>query len=107
MPKKKVITLPEFKTVIELIREDIKKMGEGLNHRLDKLDGRMEKAEDKLRNVKEHVGALTVEVRGVKQQVALLHEGQTEIKNSLKQKVDRDEFARLEMRVAKLENRAA
>ena len=49
---------------------------------------------------------MTVDVHGLKGQVALLHEGQTEIKNSLKQKVDRDEFAALEMRVARLENKA-
>jgi hypothetical protein len=40
-------------------------------------------------------------------QIALLHEGQTGIKNSLKQKPTQDDFSKLEMRVAKLENKVA
>ena len=47
------------------------------------------------------------DIYSLKEQVALLHEGQTEIKNELKQKVGQAEFGRLEMRVAKLENKAA
>lgn len=86
MPKKKVITLNEFKVVIEDIKTDIRKVTEVMQ------------AEFKI---------VKSDIRTIKEQIALLHEGQTEIKNNLKQKVDRDEFARLEMRVAKLENRAA
>lgn len=86
MPKKKVIPLNEFKVVIEDIKTDIHKVVEVMQ------------AEFKI---------VKSDIRSMKEQIALLHEGQTEIKNLLKQKVDRDEFARLEMRVAKLENRAA
>ncbi len=86
MPKKKVITVLEFKVIEEHIRTDIKKMTEGMNHRFDKIEGG---------------------ISSLKEQVALLHEGQTEIKYSLKQKIDREEFARLEMRVTRLENRTA
>jgi predicted nucleic acid-binding Zn-ribbon protein len=114
MKEEKVITLPEFKMVVESIRSDIKKMSEGLNHRLDKMDARQDKTDGSLSAIKEHTGVLTIEIheikeelRSLKKQGSLLHEGQTEIKNDSKTKIERGEFAKLEKRVAKLENKVA
>ena len=99
---------------MENLRGDIKKMSEGLNHRLDKMDTRQEKTDATLHGIKEHVGALTIEVHemkteifSLKKQVSLLNEGQTEIKNEFKNKVERGEFAKLEKRVVKSENKVA
>jgi methyl-accepting chemotaxis protein len=93
MAEKKVMTLSEFKTVVESFQSDLKKMSEAIQSVQSKVDHGFQYMHEQFTSVKE--------------QVALLHEGQTEIKNELKQKVSRDEFSRLELRVAKLENKAA
>lgn len=93
MSEKKVISMSEFKTVIEGFRSDIKKMSEVMMHEFQV--GR----EDR--------GAMKGQMESVKEQIALLHEGQTTIKSELKEKVAREEFSQLEMRVAKLENKVA
>ncbi len=80
------ITMSEFKTVVENFTSQVQKVAEGVMHLSDKLDS---------------------EFASVKEQIALLHEGQTEIKIGLKQKIDRDEFSSLERRVTKLENKVA
>lgn len=81
---------------------------------MNRMEGRMDKTEGSLHAIKEHTGILTIEVHEIKtevlslkDQVSLLHEGQTEIKNDLKIKVERGEFAKLETRVANLENKVA
>jgi hypothetical protein len=86
MTEKKVITLSEFKTVVESVESKIKALTEGIGNIQTKID---------------------VGFRSLSEQVAILYEGQTEIKHDLKRKVDRDEFAKLELRVARLENKAA
>lgn len=88
-----VISMNEFKTVVESFQSDLKKVSEAIQSVQSKMN-------DGFQYMHEQFGSL-------KEQVALLHEGQTEIKNDLKQKVDRDEFGRLELRVARLENKAA
>jgi hypothetical protein len=86
MSAKQVITMSEFKTVVESFRSDMKKLTEVVNHRFDKVENK---------------------IRTMKEQISLLHEGQAEIKNELKQKVDRNEFGKLEIRVARLESKVA
>jgi hypothetical protein len=86
MSEEPKITMIEFKIVIEDFKSEQKKMSEHILH----LDQRLE-----------------AEFRSVKGQIALLHEGQTEIKIGLKQKVDREEFSNLEKRVARLESKIA
>ncbi|MCK5240965.1 hypothetical protein KAR34_00815 [bacterium] len=121
MKEKKVITLSEFKTVVEDIKSDIKRVTEVMLHEFGV-------AKEERTVLKEQMGILTVavnvlktdvstlktdvsilktDVSTLKEQSVLLHEGQTEIKNELKQKVGRDEFAKLEVRVARLESKAA
>jgi cell division protein FtsB len=100
MTEKKVITLSEFKTVIEEVKSDIKKV-------VDVVQYNHSQNQSEFQAVRKEIGYLTRKTDSLTAQVALLHEGQTEIKNTLKQKVDREEFASLEMRVARLENKAA
>ncbi len=107
MTEKKVITLSELKTVMEEVATNYKKIIEVVQHNHSETQAEFQIIKGDIRSLKEQAGVLTVDVHGLKGQVALLHEGQTEIKNSLKQKVGRDEFAALEMRVARLENKAA
>jgi hypothetical protein len=87
------ISMSEFKTVVEGFRSDMKRVVEVVNHRFDQSDKRMERMEG--------------DIHSMKEQVALLHEGQTEIKMELKKKVSYDDFEKLELRVARLESKVA
>lgn len=84
------ITMNEFKTVVETIRTDIKKVVEVVNHRFDRV---------------EH------DVKSLKHEVGRLHEGQTEIKaelrTGLKNRVTYADLNKLEKRVVRLENKVA
>ncbi len=91
--EKKVITLNEFKTVIESVNSNIKKLGEAAQYNQEKT----EKSLDKLENNQEIM----------KEQIVLLHEGQTEIKGLLHEKVERGEFIKLQKRVGRLERKQA
>ncbi len=114
MSAKQVITMSEFKTVVESFRSDMKKLTEVVNHRFDKVENKIRTMKEQLGVVtmdttvlKTDVGTLKTDMSSVKEQISLLHEGQAEIKNELKQKVDRNEFGKLEIRVARLESKVA
>jgi len=114
MAEEKVIRLSEFKVIMEEVRSQHKKIIEVMQHhhertdkRLDRLEEGMNEVKGDIRVLKGDVCALKGDVRTLRDEVALLHEGQTEIKETLFQKVDRAEFSRLEKRVAKLERRSA
>ncbi len=91
------ITMNEFKMVVERFEENQKKIVEVVNYRFDKLESRQDKTEAKTDSMME--------------QIALLHEGQTEIKaelrSGLKDRVTYSDFAKLEKRVVRLENKVA
>ncbi len=93
MPEEPKITMSEFKTVMESIRTDFKGFSESLAAMDTKINAGFQRMDEQFTSVRE--------------QIALLHEGQTEIKNELKQKVDRQEFSNLEKRVARLESKVA
>ncbi|NTV51618.1 MAG: hypothetical protein HGA76_01190 [Candidatus Firestonebacteria bacterium] len=93
MTEEKVITVSGFKTVMEEVNSNIKKVVEVMQFNFKKMDGRFDKVETDLASVKEQIG--------------LLHEGQTEIKGELKQKADGRELSKLEKRVARLEHKVA
>ena len=80
------ITMSEFKTVVADFKSDLRKLSEFMMHFNEKVDRGF---------------------RSQGEQIALVLEGQTEIKQKLAQKVDRDEFNRLEKRVVRLETKAA
>lgn len=90
MTEERGISMSEFKTVVEFFRSDLKKVVEVMNHRFDKVE---------------------TDIRTVKQEIALLHEGQTEIKadlrTSLKERVTYQDFNKLEKRVSRLERKTA
>ncbi len=79
-------SMNEFKKVVEDFRAQIRSVVENMNHRFDQHDQQF---------------------KSLHEQIALLHEGQTEIKISMKRMIDREEFSKLEMRVTRLENRLA
>ncbi|MCD4814537.1 hypothetical protein K8S19_12710 [bacterium] len=129
------ITMSEFKTVVERFEDNQKKMIEVMNHRFDQQDiriGRMEQrmggVEQRMGGVEQRMGGVEQQMGGVEQQmggmegrmgriekqhvtmmeqIALLHEGQTEIKSELRSRVTNADFEKLEMRVVRLENRVA
>ena len=80
------ITMSEFKTVVERFEANQKKILEVMDHRFDRLQK---------------------DVHSMKHEIALLHEGQTEIKaelrTGLKDRVTYQDFNKLEKRVARLE----
>ncbi len=80
------ITMTEFKTVVERFEENQKKIVEVMNHRFDRVEA---------------------DIQIIKHEVALLHEGQTEIKHELRRKADAEDLAKLDMRVTRLENKVA
>jgi hypothetical protein len=100
MPEEPKITMTEFKTVIEDFKSEQKKISEYMLHLNNKMDNGFQE-------VQKELGYLKGKSDSLSEQVALLHEGHTEIKSMLKQKVDRDEFDKLEKRVARLETKVA
>jgi hypothetical protein len=103
MPEEPKITMTEFKTVIEGIHSEIKRVSEVMLHNFGQVDTKLQK----LDRIEGRLEKVEINVLAIREQVALLHEGQTEIKNELSQKVGRDEFGKLEVRVAKLESKVA
>lgn len=89
MSDEKVITLTEFKVLMESIESKFKKIMEVMDFRFRKVDERFDV---------------------MAEQIGLLHEGQTELKAELraglKDKVSYGDFAKLEKRVARLERKA-
>jgi polyhydroxyalkanoate synthesis regulator phasin len=73
------ITMSEFKTVVEQFKKNQQKIVEVMQH----------------------------EFGNVKEQIALLHEGQTAIRMELRQKPSLDIIEELERRVTRLENKVA
>jgi len=98
------ISMTEFNTVVENFRSDIKKVVEVVNHRFDRVDGRMDGLEGRMDKMEGNICSM-------KEQIGLLHEGQTEIKaelkSELKNKVSYAEFEKLEKRVVRLETKVA
>jgi len=122
------ITMSEFKTVVERFEDNQKKMIEVMNHRFDQQDIRIGRMEQRMGGVEQRMGGVEQQMGGVEQQmggmegrmgriekqhvtmmeqIALLHEGQTEIKSELRSRVTNADFEKLEMRVVRLENRVA
>jgi hypothetical protein len=90
MNEERGISMNEFKTMFESIQSSIKAVVEVMNHRFDRLEKDM---------------------HTVKTEIALLHEGQTEIKaelrSGLKERVTYQDFNKLDKRVARLERKTA
>jgi hypothetical protein len=118
MSEEKVITLTEFKVMMDEMRSRDKKIIEVMQHNQDqnnknfaRLEGRMDRFENRTDRmegeIKGEINGFKADVVSLKQEVALLHEGQTEIKGMLNQKVDREEFNKLEKRVVRLEHKRA
>jgi hypothetical protein len=92
--------MTEFKTVVEEFKSERKKMTEFMLHLDEKMVSGFQKMDAGFHRV-------TTDIASLKQQVALLHEGQTEIKSELRRKADYEDFAKLEKRVARLERKTA
>jgi uncharacterized phage infection (PIP) family protein YhgE len=128
MSDKKVITLNEFKTVIEGVNSNIKKLSEVMVHNFSVVKEQiavLQEGQTELRSgqavlrkdvtsLQEGQNALRKDVtslqegqNALRKDVKELQEGQVEIKNMLSQKVDRSEFTRLEKRVIRLEHKIA
>ncbi len=112
------ISMTEFNTVVENFRSDIRKVVEVVNHRFDRVDGRMDglegrmgKMEGNMFVMEGHMDKMEGNICSMKEQIGLLHEGQTEIKaelkSELKNKVSYAEFEKLEKRVVRLETKVA
>jgi archaellum component FlaC len=114
MTKEKVITLSEFKTVIEEVNSNTKKIIEVMQHNFSQMDKRFDHVEQDIRILKTDVSVLKADVsvlktdmHAVKGQVGLLLEGQTEIRSGLKGRVTYQEFEKLDKRVTRLEKKTA
>jgi len=97
----------EFKTVVESFRSEIRKVAEVTSHVFEKvqsMDGRMGKIEGRM-------DRMEGDLHGLKEQVGLLMEGQTELKAEiragLKDRVTYQDFEKLEKRVTRLERKTA
>lgn len=80
------ISMNEFKAVVESFSDKLQKVAEGVVHLNEKMDAQF---------------------HTVKEQIALVLEGQTEFKAGLRRKADAEDLAKLEMRVTRLENKVA
>jgi len=94
------LSMNEFKAVVEHFEAGQKKIIEVMNYRFDKLEGRVGVIEGKIATIERNVGVM-------KEQLGLVIESQTEMKIEFKNKVDREEFSKLEKRVARLERKVA
>jgi BMFP domain-containing protein YqiC len=93
MSEDRGISMSEFKMVVESFHSDLKKISEVVQHIHSQVQNGFQGVNEQLASVKE--------------QIAVLHVGQTEIKHALKRKVDQDDFDKLETRVTTLENKVA
>jgi len=121
MTDERGISMSEFKTVVESFQSDLKKVVEvvlDLRTGVETVKSDVRKNQQDVQqlrlemkagfySVNEQLSTVKEQITAVKEQIGLLHEGQTETKNLLKQKADQAEFANLEMRVARLENKVA
>jgi chromosome segregation ATPase len=121
MTEEGMISLNEFKTALEDVRSDIKKVVEVMNHRFDqvdarfakvderfdRMDGRIDRVNGRMDKTDSRLDRMEGSIQSLRQEVALLHEGQTEIKHELRRKADAEDLAKLEMRVTRLENKVA
>jgi hypothetical protein len=104
MTDERGISMSEFKTVVESFQSDLKKVTEVVLDVREGMDAMKSKTQQDMQRLRLEMKA---EFHIVKEQIGLLHEGMTETKNLLKQKADQAEFANLEMRVTRLENKMA
>ena len=88
---KETMIRDQYTVVLEGLRSDFKVFGESLSGLDIKVETSLEKVNQKLDSHTEMIGSLMIDVQ--------------EIKNDLKQKVDRNEFAKLEKRVLMLEHK--
>lgn len=95
MPEEPIITMTEFRTVVEEFKSEQKRMSEYLLHLDQKMNNGFSKITEEFQGVDRRFIEVGAGIHSLNEQIGLLHEGQTEIKLSLKQKVDRDEFAGL------------
>jgi chromosome segregation ATPase len=118
MNEERGISMSEFKTVLESLRSDIKKVVEVMNHQFEKMGADIHVMKGDISSLKinglalkSDVQSLKTDMHTVKEEIALLHEGQTEIKaelrSSLKEKVTYQDFNKLEKRVSRLERKTA
>jgi uncharacterized coiled-coil protein SlyX len=107
MSEERGISMSEFKTVVESFKDGQKKIIEVMNHRFDKLEGTVDKLENRMDGLEGRMDRMEKDHRSMKEQMGLILEVQTEIKTEFKNKVDRDEFSKLEKRVARLERKVA
>jgi chromosome segregation ATPase len=111
MAEERGITMNEFKIVTESFKLEIKKTIEVVNQRFDKVDREINDLKSDVRSLKNNVLILKTDMHTVKEEIALLHEGQTEIKaelrSSLKERVTYQDFNNLDKRVARLERKTA
>jgi hypothetical protein len=99
--------MTQFKTVVESFQSDIKRLAEAMQLGFETMNAEFRYVKADIRELKDKTDRLEVKADAHTGQFARLQEDVTEIKNSLKLKVDREEFGKLEMRVTKLENKVA
>jgi len=91
----------QYTVVLEDLRSQFKVFGEGLLGLNQKVDNHTEKLESITEKLDNHSAILDSHT----EMIAQIMVNVTEIKHELKQKVDREEFAKLEKRVLMLEQR--
>lgn len=97
--EKKTFGFNEVMSLLESMNDGIKVISEqygGVVLRLDKIDARLDTMDDRLDKMDNRLGRLEVKVDK-------LQDDMVEVKYELKNKVDRDDFKKLEKRVVKLE----
>jgi len=111
MADEKVITLREFKVVMEGVDSKLRKIVEVMDFRFGKIDERFGKIDEQFGKIDEKFNKIDERFDVLEEQIGLLHEGQTEIRAELraglKDKVSYSDFTKLEKRVARLEHKSA
>ncbi|MDI6883255.1 MAG: hypothetical protein QMC93_02150 [Patescibacteria group bacterium] len=88
-----------FDVIAEGIEDEIKQVAEGVSLNTQKIDG----LQKDMNTVKRDIEIMKVDMVGLKETQEIMKVDLEFIKNELKQKVNRDEFAFLEKRVSMLE----
>ena len=99
--------MTQFEAIAEGFKSDLKKLAEAIQHGFDTLSAELRYVKADIRELKDKTDRLGIKTDIHTGQLAQVQEDVTDIKNSLKLKVDREEFGKLEMRVTKLENKVA
>lgn len=102
-----MISLNEFKTALEDVRSDIKRVVEVVNHRFDRVEVDIHDLKHEVGVLHEGQTALKAQFAEMRQEFKEMRRDHAEFKNELRRKADTEDVGKWKKRVIKLERKTA